>query len=64
MGIIEERIEAWLAAKELIAPIIIEHGLEEYRSGPVFGHISTVTKIDQHIDHVTHLANWLIGLDN
>lgn len=55
------RQEAWNIATELIDPIIAEHGLETFRTGPPFGHTTTFTKVDQHIDHVIRIADWLIG---
>lgn len=62
---LQEKLDAWIKASELIKPIIDEHTLEVYKSGAIpFGPSSTVTKVDQHIDHNMRVADWLLGLDN
>lgn len=57
------RLDAWNAAVDMVKPIIDEHGLEEYKTGAMFSSVSTMTKVDQHIDHTMRVANWLLGLD-
>lgn len=61
----EERLEAWNRASDLVRPIIDEHGLEIYRMGAqMFNSGSTMTKVDQHIDHTMRVADWLLGRDH
>jgi hypothetical protein len=63
-GVLQDRVDAWNAAIGLIEPIVEAHGLEEYHTSQTpFTRGSTFTKVDQHINHVLNVANWLIGLD-
>lgn len=58
-----ERLTVWDRAAELVAPIVEKHGLETYKVGSTvisYG-TSTFTSVDQHIDHILRVANWLIG---
>lgn len=60
------RQTAWGVAADLVAPIVEQHGLEEYavRTGQPFATpTSTMTKADQHLAHVRDLADWLLGKD-
>lgn len=57
----EERLEAWKAAEELVAPIIEKHTLEPHKgSAMAFNIPPTFTKVDQHIGHIMDVANWLL----
>lgn len=53
------------SANELVKPIIEQHGLEEYKQGSVafFSTPSTMTKVDQHIDQIIRVADWLLDRD-
>lgn len=61
---VKERVDIFLASKTLVDSIVSEHGLEIYRAGQVFGSTSTYTKVDQHIDHVIRVANWLLDKED
>lgn len=66
---LHNRVSAFGLAKELIAPIVEQHGgietIEETRSvstglftaTPVKG---STSKIDQHIGHILNVAGWLL----
>lgn len=61
----ETRLKAWEQASQLVASIIAEHGLEIYKgAAPAFSTPSIFTKVDQHIDHIMNVANWLLQGDN
>lgn len=60
---LEERLQAFQLASELIKPIIEEHPLEMVQTGAIFGPFSKFTPVDQHIDHTMRVANWLLGVD-
>lgn len=57
---VARRITTWNTARDMVQPIVAIHGLEEYRSGAPFGQQSTFTKVDQHLDHIMHVADWLL----
>lgn len=52
---------AWDHAVEMIVPILEDHKLQEYKvnAGP-FNTGSTMTKVDQNVDHIIHVAEWLL----
>jgi len=56
-----ERIKAWKKASELVEPIIERHGLEIVAVGGAMFTNPPVkhTKVDQHIDHIMRVAEWL-----
>lgn len=55
------RREAWLAATELVVPVLEEHGLEPYETHAVlFVKGSTMTKVDQNVSHIQGVADWLL----
>lgn len=57
------REAVWNVATELVIPIIEDHGLEEYRAGPqniLVPGPHLVTKVDQNIDHIIRVADWLL----
>lgn len=59
-----ERRAAWEIATELVIPIIEDHGLEEYKTGPAFlTHGTTMTKVDQNVENIIRVANWLLDRD-
>lgn len=54
------RIEAFKVAMELLKPIVDEHGLTEYKTGPIFGPDMVFTPVDQHLNATIQLADWLL----
>jgi hypothetical protein len=59
---VEERLAAFNAAKDLVAPIVEQHGLDVTKmSAPAFAQASSLTKVDQHISHILDVADWLLG---
>lgn len=59
------RRTAWDHAVEMVVPIIEDHGLEEYKvnyPGSTIFHTSnsSMTKVDQNVDHIIHVAEWLL----
>lgn len=63
-----ERLDAWITAESLVGRIVEQHGLEEIEetagmltsiitSSPV---TNPSTKVDQHIEHIMNVANWLL----
>lgn len=57
-----KRSIAWDMAVGKIEPLVNVHELESYRgpaqafsSGPMY------TKVDQHVEHILRVANWLLG---
>lgn len=59
--LLTERQAAFRIASELVDPIIEMHGLEQYRDGAMFSHMSTFTEVDQHVSHILNVARWLLG---
>lgn len=60
----EERLAAWSKAEEIVERIVDKHGLELYKSGPPFGHVSTYSPAEQHIEHILKVADWLLDKEN
>lgn len=57
----EQRLVAWSAAAEAVKPIVEQHGLEPYGAGGnIFAPTTRFTKVDQHIDHIMRVADWLL----
>lgn len=54
------RVHAWNAAKEMVDPIVEQYGLETYQAGAIFAPSFKSTPVDQHIDHIIHVAEWLM----
>lgn len=58
----DERLEAWGAARVMVQEIVDQHGLEDQKmGGPVFRSSPTITKVDQHLQHIVHIADWLLN---
>lgn len=56
--------QVWLTAQELVVPLVEDHGLEETKSGGMlFVAPHTVTKVDQNIDAIQRVADWLLEDD-
>lgn len=50
----------WDSASIRVGSLVEQHGLEEFRTGAPFQHQTTITKIDQHIDQIIRVADWLL----
>lgn len=58
---VAKKVSSFIAAQELVDPIIDKHGLEQYSVGPnIFAQTSKVTAVDQHIDQTLRVADWLL----
>jgi hypothetical protein len=60
MAVNEERFEAWQMAYAMVTPIVEQHGLQTYRNGSPFGPGVTYTPVEQHVEQVTRVADWLL----
>lgn len=58
----ERKLEAWTLAAELVKPIIEQHTLKQTSPGSsMFATGNTViTPVDQHIEHIIGVAEWLM----
>lgn len=61
--IVLARAYTWRMAVELVDPIVEKHSLETYRTGPMFGVTSVVPPVEQYIDHIMRVADWLLDKD-
>lgn len=51
----------WDKAKEMVEPIVLEHGLEPYSvGGNIFTPGSEITPVDQNISSIIEVAGWLL----
>jgi len=58
-----KRRAVWTMAKEMVDPIVEQHGVETHGIGPanIFqAPPSKSTKVDQHIGHILQVSDWLI----
>ena len=63
-----DRLDAWIISEQLVERLVNRHGLEEIdmRSSIQTSMITStpvtnpLTKVDQHIDHILNVANWLL----
>lgn len=56
------RLNAFNMAAGLVDPMVLNHGLAEYQTrNPILGSGTTITVVDQHIDHIIRVAEWLLG---
>lgn len=56
-----DRSTTWKLALEMVAPVIEQHGLEETKStGMIFVPPSPNTVVEQHLDAIERVANWLL----
>ena len=55
-----QRRVVWDWASEMVAPIVEQHELKEYSMGSTFNRVSTTTVVDQHLDHIMRVADWLL----
>jgi hypothetical protein len=58
------KLEAWIQAANLIKPIIGNYSIKEIR-GPsnIFGNTGAVTPVEQYINHIMSVAEWLLEED-
>lgn len=57
---IARRVEAWTTAEKIVNKIVDTLGLNEYKSPSGFAASITYTEVDQYLDHVGSLADWLL----
>lgn len=60
---VRQKVDLWKMASQLIDPMIEQHGIELVTSGPMFGPTYKTTKIEQHINHIISVADWLADRD-
>lgn len=58
------KAEAWQRAVDMVEPIIEEYALERYSVDNINGATTTFTEIDQHIDQIIRVADWLLDKEN
>lgn len=61
---IAKRVVIWEKAVSMVNPIIEKHGFKTYRLGDPFGNGSTFTEVDQHVEAILRVADWLINEEN
>jgi len=59
---LRERVAAWTQACLAVDKLVAEHGVKSYDLGGPLNRITRVTELDQHIDNIIRVADWL--LDN
>ena len=59
----KQRYDVWLIASQMVDPIIEKHGIELVQTGQMFGPSFKVTAVEQHIDHILKVADWLMDRD-
>jgi hypothetical protein len=57
--IIEKRI-ALQNAKEVLDPIVEQHGLDDFKNVTNAFSNNVQTKVQQHLDHIITLADWFL----
>lgn len=58
---IAHREQIFIKASVMLEPLVEQHGIEDHKDGgAIFVNGATVTKIDQHIDHIMRIADWLM----
>lgn len=58
---------AWERAKEIVDSAVDKFGLKEQVTRPggfAIGYVSTDTEVDQYLDHIESVANWLLGISD
>lgn len=62
LDVVDARKKVWDMAEEMISPIIEKHGLELYStSGSLISASGVWTPVDQHLNHIFTLAEWLVN---
>lgn len=58
---VQRRIEVFNIAARMVSGLVLEHGLETYtNAGSILVNGYNVTKVDQHLDHILRVADWLL----
>jgi hypothetical protein len=58
------KLEAWIQAVNLVTPIIEKFTIEKKSgSSNIFGNTGTITPVEQYIDHVIFVAEWLLDAE-
>lgn len=59
---IAHREQIFIKASVMLEPIVEQHGIADHRDGgsAIFVSAPMVTKIDQHLDHIMRVADWLM----
>ena len=58
---VAKRRAVWESAEELVAPIVLVHGLEAYNTGTnIFAQSTKMTPVDQHVEVIIRVADWLL----
>lgn len=57
---IVQRRATWDMASDLVAPLVEFHGVEDYSIGQLLNQTSKFTKVDQHLEHILRVADWLL----
>lgn len=60
-GRIQHREKIFIKASVMLEPLVEQHGIEDHQDGgQLFVRGVTVTAIDQHLDHIMRVADWLM----
>lgn len=55
------REKVFIKASVMLEPLVEQHGIEDHQDGgQLFVRGVTVTAIDQHLDHIMRIADWLM----
>ena len=60
---IKQRFDVWEIASKMVAPLIEQHGIELVQTGQMFGPSFKTTAVEQHIEHILKVADWLMDRD-
>lgn len=56
-----DRATVWRLAEQMVSGLVEQHGLQEIKtSGVLFAPPSPVTAVEQHLDAIERVANWLL----
>jgi hypothetical protein len=58
---IDYRERIFIKAGTLVAPIVEQHGIEDHQDGgAIFVRGVNVTAVEQHLEHIMRVADWLL----
>jgi hypothetical protein len=57
----KNRKKAYKEASALIQPVVDKHGFQKYTQGPMFGHVSVYSPVEQHVEQILRVADWLLN---
>ena len=60
LDLVSQRNVVFSAARELVDPIIFMHELTDQKIGGPFNTTTVISKVDQHIDQIVRVADWLL----